>query len=190
MQHSGRVNARQIHGILQCSATHSNAGLEARRQVLTGPLWRDVSSPVRIVVSHTMGRKAQPPPTTTGCREALSRHRRRFPALLPCLVLSCESNCFSFFCHSRTRVHVRTNKAGGAPAAAPCLRGSAVHSRACVQPAQLVAANSRLQHCNKIFSINLGPRGKWCGEGEWSGRLGPTDEATARAGCSVIVMAW
>ena len=101
LQHSGRVNARQIHGILQCSATHSNAGLETRRQVLTGPLWRDVSSPVRIVVSHTMGRKAQPPPDN----HRLPRGAKPPSPAFPCFVaLPCESNCFSFslsLSHSR-----------------------------------------------------------------------------------------
>ena len=129
-----------------------------------------------------MGRKAQPPPEyhwlPSGDAKSPSP---AFPctAALPCFVLSCESNCFSF---SLTLACMR-GQSWGAPAAAPCLRGSAMHSRACVQLAQLHRCsppNSRPQHCNEIFSINLGPRGKWCGEGEWSGRLGPTNEATAR----------
>jgi hypothetical protein len=118
---SGRVDARQIHIILQCIATHSNAGLEARRQVFTGALRRDVSSPVRMVVSHTMGRKAQPPPENHRLPGGAKSASPAFPCFvaLPCLV---KELLFPFFLSLSRACE---DKAGGAPAVAPCLRGSA-----------------------------------------------------------------
>lgn len=127
------------------------------------------------------------------------------PAYRCFVALSCESNsCHPFFSLSLrllcglAGVHARTKLGTRSLSHPVCLRGSAVHSKggadctaqhSTAQLAQLLAAYRDAQaHGNRIFLSDLGPRGKWCGEGEWSGWLGPRPGAARRL--QRHVMAW